>query len=337
MKKWKCCLAAVLFLFSLMALAVQAAEIYDYSPVPKSQPVVIDGYSEELVWEESLFLKMDMGNKIGSQSKYAVLRILCDTSHLYLQVFVADDDRADYYGTPDGALIELVEGGQQRLFHAAYDGRNISPALPQQSGGFVYAADNNDCYYLMECQIPFLKEWKTDGTFTLKVTVIDNIVSGGRIQSFRTEKELHLNLFLKAQPVQPPTTAPATTQAAEAPRTTVPKPNAEKTTAPAKNNQSGSKAPTTSFPAPTYPSTFGTSREMQTLAEATASVGQGGEEIVHTQMEFFQADDGRQVLQTIPTTPKSTEATQAFGTLAAGLLLFFGVFTLLRLRKGKKL
>lgn len=113
MKKFKRLFIALLCAALLLPVGVSAAEVYDYYPVPEHRDIVINGCSEEQDWEESLLIKMDTDVAHG---KNAIVRVMCDRSYLYLQFYVNDDDRAEYYGMPDGVSFELVEGARSEAF-----------------------------------------------------------------------------------------------------------------------------------------------------------------------------------------------------------------------------
>lgn len=351
MEKCKRLFIAVLTVLLLLPVGVSAAELYDYYPVPERRSIIIDGFSEERDWEDSLLIKMDMDGKIGVQSKNAIIRVLCDRSCLYLQFYVNDNDRAEYNGMPDGVLFELLDGTNSRSFFCAYDGRRMQPE-PQPQDGFEYAAVNDDFYYMAEARVAFSKLWKSNGIFNLKVSVNDNFISGSRIKNSAAEKDIQIRLLLKdPSSQQNTTTRPSTTAAAvtkppattKTPAATRPQKTTDAATKapPEKTSSAGTASPTAK---PDDESVF----EEITFTDDSQSAS--GQEIQQLQGEtagdFFyaeaglnednpQADRTAQFVQTIPQNGESTQATQVFGTLAAGILLFLGVCIIVRLRRGK--
>lgn len=331
MKKFKRLFIALLCAALLLPVGVSAAEVYDYYPVPEHRDIVINGCSEEQDWEESLLIKMDTDVAHG---KNAIVRVMCDRSYLYLQFYVNDDDRAEYYGMPDGVSFELVEGARSRSFFGAYDGRK----LQAESDGFAYAAVNDDFYYVLEFRVAFAKPWKSDGTFSLNVCVNDNVVSGSQVKKNVFKKSMQIRLFLKDPYAQQTTTVkatttkpPATTKSSE---TKPPKTTAAVTT---KRSSEKTSAKTADSEEATDGTAFADAFEDDALRESGASEAGNDSADALNEAASSSSSSGEafEVEESFTPGGDNARATQALGTLLSAVLLISGVCAIVRLRRAK--
>lgn len=354
MKHVKTFLAILLVCSVLFCTFVRGQEIFELKQLPKSQPIIIDGYSNELIWEDSVFIKADLPRRSPSFSKYAIFRVLGDVNYLYVQVYVMDNDRAVANGMPDGVRIRMKQDRDVREYAVAYNGITLSDAGETD---FLSAGDDNDIYYSLEIKIPFQRQWKNSGEFSLDISVIDNgLNSAGYVVSdvsdfsylFRVNMESPTTTTTKVTTV--PTTKPTNTTTKRGETTKPTQPAKTTTTKPTTQGRdpviTSTTVPKTEVKYPvttneyygyedwTYPE-----QTLEPESEGTTEFVPGAIEQPgisgSTQMETLPRNDTELVGQKLQTKQKGTEATQAFGTIIAGLLLFFGVFLLFRLKKGK--
>ncbi len=204
-----------------------AAAIYNINSVPESQPITIDGYNNESAWENSIFIKHNLPSRNTNFTKYIVLRVLCDVDYLYINAYVADDDRATKDGKPDNVRLVMKQGNYSKDLTVSYTGKALS-------GGGISAGYDNEMYYVIEARIPFQKKWTSSGEFSLSATVTDNGKGsdGETLSDMRTFSYLFkVNI---STPTTKPTAAPTTTKAPTQPPTQTP--NTPNTKPPAGNS-----------------------------------------------------------------------------------------------------
>ena len=347
-------LLAISFLFCNF---VQAQEIYELKQLSKSQPIIIDGYNNEPTWEESVFIKSDLPRRSSSLSRYAVFRVLADVEYLYFQAYVADSDRNTVNGIPDGIRIKMNQDGNIKEYFVAYSGDVLTETTEPY---FLSAGIDNEMYYCLEIKIPFKKQWRYSGEFSLEISVIDNGRNDAGLDVSDVSQFSYLfHVDMENQMSSATTTAKTVTNAvvptskpsATAKITTV----SEKTTKPEKTTTAKQAAmPTqgktsvTSGAQTKYPNeVYGNNKDIWTFSDGTTALNTVADtETISdiltkqdasdsTQMKTLLRNDTEFIGQKLQTNKKETEATQAFGTIIAALLLFFGVFLLLRLKKNK--
>lgn len=327
MKKFVSLFFGLIFVLMTMQCAC-AARVYDCRSVPESRSIFIDGYSQESDWEDSLLIKAEMPDGTGAVDKYAVIRILCDRSFLYIQLYVIDDDRADFYGQTDCVLLEITRQGSSDSLRFGYDGAENS------INGFEYVSVNSDCYYMTEARIPLLKQLRSNERFSLNFKIIDNFIQNGCVQKLATEKDIQLRIAFN----EPSTTGATTTKVTAATEPTTAKPpkttasgkvktTAVKTTKP--NDKTTAAVETKAERQTSY--SFNSSADVETTAlpQSTAEVCTG------EQTDDLQQEQTLQMAQTYVIQGEDIQTSRFFGALGAGVLLFIGVFIIVLLRRGK--
>lgn len=330
---------------------VQAQEIYELKQLSKSQPIIIDGYNNELAWEESVFIKSDLPRRSSSLSRYAVFRVLADVEYLYFQAYVADSDRNTVNGIPDGIRIKMNQDGNIKEYFVAYSGEVLTETTEPY---FLSAGIDNEMYYCLEIKIPFKKQWRYSGEFSLEISVIDNGRNDAGFDVSDVSQFSYLfHVDMENQISSATTTAKTVTNAvvstskpsATAKITTVSEKTttAKQTATPTQGKTSVTSGTQTKYPNEVY----GNNKNTWTFSAGTTALNTVADtetipDILtkqdasdSTQMKTLLRNDTEFVGQKLQTNKKETEATQAFGTIIAALLLFFGVFLLLRLKKDK--
>ncbi len=219
--------AVIAVVILLNPIISTAAAIYNINSVPESQPITIDGYNNESAWENSIFIKHNLPSRNTNFTKYIILRVLCDVDYLYINAYVADDDRATKDGKPDNVRLVMKQGNYSKDLTVSYTGKALS-------GGGISAGYDNEMYYVIEARIPFQRKWTSSGEFSLSATVTDNGKgSDGEILSdVRTFSYLFkVNI---STPTTKPTAAPTTTKVPTQPPTQTP--NTPNTKPPAGNS-----------------------------------------------------------------------------------------------------
>lgn len=346
MKRVKTFLIWLAVLLASFCTFAQAREILEMKQLPKTQPVTIDGYGDESAWENSVFIKKNLPGR-NSTSKYVILQLLGDINNLYFQAYVMDDDRAVVNGLPDGIRLKLTQSGSGGQYFVGCNGT----AKPQISS----AANDYGTYYLVEGKIPFAKQWKSSGEFSLELSVIDNGVDSAEaavseVSTFSYLFRVNMESATTSSTVQATTTAPSSTTK---PSTVTTTKSTKTTTQPTKT----SVAATTKKAKPVSPpssqrktqashpaNSEGSGNNAIFYEEETASVSvpnPNGEAVTGAAEQPGTIDPTAAValLQNnaettqLQTNQKATGAARVFGTIVAGMLLFGGVFLLLRLRK----
>ncbi len=219
--------AVIAVVILLNPIISTAAAIYNINSVPESQPITIDGYNNESAWEDSIFIKHNLPSRNTNFTKYIILRVLCDEDYLYVNAYVADDDRATKDGKPDNVRLVMKQGNYSKDLTVSYTGKALS-------GGGISAGYDNEMYYVVEARIPFQRKWSSSGEFSLSATVTDNGKSsdGEILSDVRTFGYLFkVNI---STPTTKPTAAPTTTKAPTRPPTQAP--NTPNTKLPAGNS-----------------------------------------------------------------------------------------------------
>ncbi len=358
MKRVKIFCILLLVISVLFCNFVQAQEIYELKQIPKSQPILIDGYNNEPVWEDSVFIKNDLPRRSSSLSRYTIFRVLADVEYLYFQAYVVDSDRDVVNGIPDGIRIKMSQDGDIKEYFVAYSGDVFAETTEPY---FLSAGIDNEMYYCLEIKIPFHKQWRYSGEFSLEISVIDNGRNDAGLDvsdisqfSYLFHVDMGNQTSTAATTVKTVTNATVSTSksSATAKITTVlektTKPEKTTTVKPAVTQATQGKTSVTSGTQAKYPvEVYGNNKDTWTFSEGTTALNtvadtgtisdifeQQGVSSA-TQMETLSRNDIEFVGQKLQTNKKGTEATQAFGTIIAALLLFFGVFLLLRLKKDK--